>query len=109
MAGEKYLPPDKYEADGSDTEGDPGDNHSMYQGFDWDINRWTNWDADSQAGRPPLQDRFGQEAFGSFGSAHPGGLNMVFCDGSVQTISYDIDPEIHRRQGNRLDGDQPVR
>jgi prepilin-type N-terminal cleavage/methylation domain-containing protein/prepilin-type processing-associated H-X9-DG protein len=101
MVGEKYLPADKYDADGSDTSGDPGDNISMYQGFDWDVNRWTD------SNDPPLQDRAGQESYGSFGSAHPGGFNMVYCDGSVQTVSYDIDPEVHRRQGNRLDGDQP--
>jgi prepilin-type N-terminal cleavage/methylation domain-containing protein/prepilin-type processing-associated H-X9-DG protein len=40
-----------------------------------------------------------------FGSAHPGGVNAVFGDGSAHTISYDIDPEIFNRLGNRADGD----
>jgi prepilin-type processing-associated H-X9-DG protein len=39
-----------------------------------------------------------------FGSAHSNGCNFGFCDGSVRTISYDIDAEVHRRLGNRHDG-----
>ena len=42
-----------------------------------------------------------------FGTAHPGGRNVVLCDGSVRTISYAIDKQIHGRPGNRKDG-QPV-
>lgn len=51
-----------------------------------------------QQDRPHVMNCF------AFGSAHPAGLNMAFCDGSVRRVSYDIDPEIHRRQANRQDG-----
>jgi hypothetical protein len=27
----------------------------------------------------------------------------VFCDGAVRTVRYEIDPELHRRLGNRQD------
>jgi hypothetical protein len=30
---------------------------------------------------------------------------MVFCDGSVQALSYDIEAKIHRRLANRFDGE----
>ncbi len=39
-----------------------------------------------------------------FGSAHHDGCNFAFCDGSVRTILYEIDPQIHRNFGNRKDG-----
>ena len=42
-----------------------------------------------------------------FGSAHANGFNMAFCDGSVQSMSYTIDLDVHRHLCNRKD-DQPV-
>lgn len=95
MVGEKYINAKWYESDGTV---DGGDNHSMYQGFDWDINRWASDDY------PALQDIYDAFAFESFGSVHPGAWNVVMCDGSVQSISYDLDIETHKRLANRLDG-----
>jgi prepilin-type processing-associated H-X9-DG protein len=99
MVGEKYLNPDLYETEG---DGDGGDNHSLYQGFDWDINRWAWMDW------PPMQDTPGFNSFERFGSAHPGGWHMLFCDGSVQSMPYDIDVLVHMRQSNRFDSDSTV-
>ncbi|MEZ6072899.1 MAG: DUF1559 domain-containing protein [Pirellulales bacterium] len=93
--GEKYLIPDHY------TNGMNGaDNTSMYQGYDWDVNRWGNATPD----RLPQQDRPGADNWTIFGSPHAGGFNMVFCDGSVHQIPYSIDGEIHRRLTSRNDG-----
>lgn len=90
LVGEKNLP--DY-ASGLDK----GDDQSMYSGDDFDIARWT------APGWTPLNDTAGDYDFGRFGSAHPAGCNFVFCDGSVRTIRYEIDAEIHRRLGNRQD------
>ncbi len=94
LIGEKYIRPDCYT-----TGGDNGDNETLYMGNNEDIVRWTS------LSRPPTQDRAGAYWFGRFGSAHPGAFNVVLCDGSCRSISYSIDPEIHRRLGNRKDGE----
>jgi type II secretory pathway pseudopilin PulG len=96
MVGEKYVNADLYDSDGY---GDGGDNHSAYQGFDWDTHRWATeaW--------PPEQDRAGFDAFEGFGSAHPGGWQVALCDGSVHTIPYSIDLIVHRALASRFDGE----
>ncbi|MCA9100051.1 MAG: DUF1559 domain-containing protein [Pirellulales bacterium] len=91
--GEKYLNPDTYK-----TGRDGGDKESMYAGQGNDTSR------SSRLGLPPLQDTPGIGASWSFGSAHPSTWNVVFCDGSVHSISYSIDAEMHRRLGTRNDG-----
>jgi prepilin-type N-terminal cleavage/methylation domain-containing protein len=93
MVGEKHLDPDFYDSDGNNN---GGDNHSYFQGYDWDVNRW--------ADKVPLQDTPGFDAYTRFGSVHPGGWHAVLCDGSVRSFSYDIDLKIHRHLANRSDG-----
>lgn len=39
----------------------------------------------------------------SFGSVHRAGANFAYADGSVRLVAYDIDPDVHRRAGNRAD------
>ena len=39
-----------------------------------------------------------------FGSSHPVGLNMSFCDGHVEFVTYEIEPRLHRAYGNRHEG-----
>jgi prepilin-type processing-associated H-X9-DG protein len=119
MVGEKYLGPDQYEGTGG-TSTDPafdwGENQSMYNGFEWDQQRGA-WPLNQSRGSTtnttviesyqPRQDQAGLNS-GSpsvrFGSAHSGGFNMVFCDGSVHFIPYEVDYTVHSRLANRLDG-----
>ena len=92
LLGEKHLNSNFY-----DNGLDPGDNHSMYQGFDRDIIRWT------AANLPPSVDTEADDSSLNFGSTHVSGFNMVMCDGSVRQIGYDIGAEIHQAYGNRHD------
>jgi prepilin-type processing-associated H-X9-DG protein len=102
--GEKYLSPDFYEPD---IPGDPGDDWSMYSGQQDDVVRTTHYQPAIAFDTSPIQDRagFSDRPSFRFGSAHPGGFHMAMCDGSVHTYNYDIDPEVHRRMGNRMDGE----
>jgi prepilin-type N-terminal cleavage/methylation domain-containing protein/prepilin-type processing-associated H-X9-DG protein len=93
FCGEKYVNGDHY-TDGMDG----GDDQSAYCGFDADTGRFT-YDT-------PLADylNLGVSAMMSFGSAHLGGFQMAFCDGSVRTIEYEIDLTTHQYLSNRDDG-----
>jgi prepilin-type N-terminal cleavage/methylation domain-containing protein/prepilin-type processing-associated H-X9-DG protein len=93
FVGEKNLMPDHY-YDGWD----PGDTGPMVQGYDWDIVRMGN-----KTGEPLYRDRAGVVVSGSFGSTHAQFCNFVFCDGSVHSVNYNIDMELHRRLASRKD------
>lgn len=101
FVGEKYCDPLRYRAMVTTF----GDNQNMYIGADSDILRWTGH-FDGRA-LPPRIDRENYQHDESFGSNHPAGCNYLFGDGSVSTISFDIDPEVNKAQSNRHD-EQPL-
>jgi prepilin-type N-terminal cleavage/methylation domain-containing protein/prepilin-type processing-associated H-X9-DG protein len=102
MLGEKALKVGFY-ATGTDG----GDNETWCTGFNNDNFRKTANGGPapgSFSALPPLPDTTTDDENHSFGSPHSGGCNMAFCDGSVHTISFDIDWQIHRDLGDRADG-----
>src|SRR3989304_648077 len=78
LVGEKYLNPDHYFG-GAYT----ADDQCIFSGHDNDNNGYT---ASGSAANHPEQDRPGLNLPFHFGSPHVAGLNMAFCDGSVQEI-----------------------
>ena len=90
LLGEKYVNPDYY-ASGED----PGDNAAALVGDNQNVARWTLL--------PPREDKAGHSAPWQFGSAHPAGCQMAFCDGSVQLVHFSIDPAVNHNLGNRKD------
>lgn len=119
MIGEKYISTDNYDNGASN-----GDDQNIFVGHDSDNIRYTGIpnvgaigpakdDADlypmgtnrNDPGTKTLNNQGspGDPTAPIFGSAHPGALNMAFCDGSVQTISYDIDERVYFFYGGRND------
>jgi prepilin-type N-terminal cleavage/methylation domain-containing protein/prepilin-type processing-associated H-X9-DG protein len=98
LVGEKYLDPNHY-FDGKDA----GDNENMYCGMDNDISRETGYtpSAGKWLPRPPYEDKTLTGDSLSFGSAHPSGVNMLLCDGSVHHVAYSVDGMIFGHYGNR--------
>lgn len=81
------------------------DNRGWADGWDYDHMRSCMF--------APLPDTQGNKPSGGvsdpenypFGSAHPGGINALFADNSVQSINFDIDRETFNRMGHRHDGE----
>ena len=106
---EKFQQPVRY------LSGDGNDDQGWCCGWDPDIVRMAvmpprqDFNFPSNGASDPRSwngDNWAQVAFG-VGSPHPGGVNVLFGDGSVRNIGYDIDPLIFWRLGGRNDGFAP--
>jgi prepilin-type processing-associated H-X9-DG protein len=79
------------------------DDAGFTDGWDWDTVRWGHI--------PPSPDFIGdgggaaEVLQASFGSSHPGLFNVALCDGSVTSISYNVDFAIYKRASSRSDGE----
>jgi prepilin-type N-terminal cleavage/methylation domain-containing protein len=105
LFGEKNVDTDHYET------GEPrNDDQSMYNGHDRDNLRSAfvgiiNGQVSLQFSEIPIPDAPGSKSQEwRFGGPHPGGWQAVFCDGSVQFMSYEMEPLHHAWFGNRQDG-----
>ncbi|MBN2022848.1 MAG: DUF1559 domain-containing protein [Pirellulales bacterium] len=96
LIGEKSLRPEAYDGYVGGDLDDKGDNESCYGGYNRDFHRSTYF--------VMVQDREGVYMQYAFGSCHPTGVNMSFCDGSVRQIGYEVNPRTHRYLGVRDDG-----
>ncbi|MCS6976800.1 MAG: DUF1559 domain-containing protein [Gemmatales bacterium] len=99
VVSEKWLRSDRYL--GNDWMDDCG----WASGWDPDIIRMTAIPLLRDKNIPPwnvFNDEW-RQGFG-FGSAHPGGVNALYGDGSVRNVSYNTDEWIWWRLGDRRDG-----
>jgi prepilin-type processing-associated H-X9-DG protein len=107
VVGEKWVPPVFYDGSPFGT-ARAGDDFGWADG--WDCNNMRS--ALFQL-RPDSEGEVLETASGRcdeqhdfpFGSAHSGGINLMFADGSVGFVSYDIDQENFNRMAHRHDGE----
>jgi prepilin-type N-terminal cleavage/methylation domain-containing protein/prepilin-type processing-associated H-X9-DG protein len=92
--GEKRLFINRYEV------GDWHDDIGWTDGWDPDIIRYTGY----QPGPDQVEDPGVPDPGFYFGSAHSAGINVVFADGHVTLINYDIDRAMFNALGHRSDG-----
>lgn len=125
LIGEKWLHPDRHNADGGDNE------NAMNAGWDQCVVRIGGgtysykYNNGQPAGpsaatrtipRTPQPDRDAPQVIDAsgakvtiwnelFGSSHPGGCNFVMCDGSVRSIRFGIDPTVFAGVCTRAGGE----
>jgi prepilin-type processing-associated H-X9-DG protein len=108
LAAEKYL--DKAICT---SHNDCNDDQGWTDGWDNDAVCWAYGGNGSSNGPivTPQPDGAIGTCGGCFGSVHPGYMQAVFCDGSVHSISFQIDPDTwanlcSRNNGNPVDAEK---
>lgn len=117
--GERWVSPEVYQGE----KHWDADDWSMYTGFQDDMVRSTYYNGRKNTHTPrqdtddvtdlapnasstnssinPLTLAIPRELFGS---PHAGGCLFSMCDGSVDMVEFDIDPQVFRQMGHRSDG-----
>jgi prepilin-type N-terminal cleavage/methylation domain-containing protein len=91
LVGEKYMASDR-----AHTGTDPGDTTVLFAGYS---NSNTRFGLEA-----PRQDARTVTAPTAFGSPHRAGFTMAFGDGSIRTLSFEIDRAVHLSLSARADG-----
>jgi prepilin-type N-terminal cleavage/methylation domain-containing protein/prepilin-type processing-associated H-X9-DG protein len=81
--------------------GDASDDRGWLDGWDPDTMRSTCARPLSDGGVSEIRDSAGEDQTYPFGSAHASGMNAVFADGSVRTISFDVAMYVFNSLGTR--------
>jgi len=110
VLGEKLVRVDLYEGNKSvDRGGSESDDRGWTDGWDPDVMRFTGFQPlpDNDEGICFSDDKnywktcTGDDDVYFFGSAHPNGINAAYADGSVHSITYNVDVEIFNALGTR--------
>jgi len=101
LAGDKWVHTSLY-----DGVGGQADDRGWSDGWDFDALRST-LTRPRPDGEDPPPDESNPDDLSNypFGSAHPGGVNVLFADGSVRAVTFNVDLETFNRLGNRHDGE----
>jgi prepilin-type processing-associated H-X9-DG protein len=106
LVGEKRLHPKDYAGDGGgDGLAEWHDDRGWSDGWDPDTIRSTAYNFGPDGDDAQFAASRREYGF-MFGSAHSGGMNVVYADASVHFINYEIDPLAFNRMGHRSDGEQ---
>jgi prepilin-type processing-associated H-X9-DG protein len=100
LLGDKYVPANAYGG------GAYGDNFAWIQGNAWEGVRFSDL---APLNDTPVDNPLSPKGelpcdCDRFGSAHPGGFNAAFCDGSTRVINYDVDLKVFQMMTDRMDG-----
>ena len=100
LASEKWVHVGLYDGGGL------ADDRGWSDGWDYDTLRSTMFRMmpDSE-GTQPDPGNLNEPRLYVFGSAHSGGVNVLYADGAVSFVSYDADQESFNRLGHRHDGE----
>jgi prepilin-type N-terminal cleavage/methylation domain-containing protein/prepilin-type processing-associated H-X9-DG protein len=109
IIAEKWVPPEFY--DGAADSRRSGDDTGWGDGWDCNSERSAMFPlrSDGDAGLPATGTGTCSHWYDfPFGSAHPGGISLLYADGSVSFVSYDTNQETMNQLANRKDGETAV-